>query len=85
MVRATGQEAKQVNDWQGKNSSDLYKECIKEKHDVRVVMSGWSNTVLYCLDCGKVWKMSGSRLSVSSEGGIVSEGLVALIKEIKSK
>ena len=85
MVGNTGQKAGQVNAWQKRNLSDLYKECIKEKHDVRVVMSGWSSTVVYCKNCGKVWKLAVVSLTGCGEDGIVSEGLIALIKEIKSK
>lgn len=86
MVTKEAKTEKEKNDWKDKNKTDLYKECLKDGHEVRVIMAGWSSIVLYCLTCETVWKVTlvkDSRVYASGVKGIVSEGISAEVEKIR--
>lgn len=76
------------NKWEVKHYVDLYKECLKPEHDVRVLGTGWGSQLMYCVNCDKVWWLKcgyGTKLSVIDAGSVVSEGLRVMVDGLRKR
>ena len=77
------------NEWVEKKQGDLYAECARQKHDLRVLFTRIDSIVVYCVDCDLVWKLvyvtKTAKLEACEVSLIKTEGLLRGVEEIKGR